>query len=267
MTVIVSNSSLGNRLAEYISRFHGPARVISGFDGNVMHLPESTEVVVNLLDVGSDGIFKDASVARMINVNLPAALSSACRKRGVMFIHLSSYQVFGGKGLVQYGSRAYSPQSEYAAMKAEADVEVAKADSANQLIIRPGFLYSEDTVKKLSKAATVMADAKISPTSEDALAFFIAEIITGSVMVVGDSPAVHFTDGVDCTIQTFMEKLNISGHQNGKGLVAPGDWSIVPGGYTMTMDNLLMPPAILQNKNYLAAANKPKRKEDAPESI
>ncbi len=104
-------------------------------------LAAQADIVINCAAIsGLEACADDATAARTINADSPAAMAKACKLSGAHFIHLSTDYVLCGKepGLKDEGAPCH-PICVYGKSKLEGELAVAKANDES-LILRVSWL-------------------------------------------------------------------------------------------------------------------------------
>jgi dTDP-4-dehydrorhamnose reductase len=142
----------------------------------------------------------DPALARHVNVGLAANVATACARRGVALVHISSDHLFRGDEAMVEESHQVAPQNVYGRTKAEAEQRVLDAHPS-ALVARTNFYgwgtsyrrSLSDTILKSLRAKTPMTlftDVFVTPLPaglviEAVVALSIAGA-AGIVHVVGD---------------------------------------------------------------------------------
>jgi len=104
---------------------------------------DAPDLVVNAAAYTAvDRAESEEETARLVNADAPAAMATACARRGVPFIHLSTDYVFDGRGARPYREDdAIGPLNAYGRGKAAGEAAVAAACAAH-VILRTSWVFS-----------------------------------------------------------------------------------------------------------------------------
>ena len=146
-------------------------------------------VVINCVGMSDpERCEEDKDGAFSANARVPEVISLCCAKSRAKLIHFSSYAVFPGRSTA-YSERSYpKPTNVLGKSKWDGEIAIRKV-LADYLIIRPGYLLSNDKRNQLSdwisraerNGKVVVRDMKVSPVN--------ATDVADAVMSLLDSKA------------------------------------------------------------------------------
>ncbi|TVT68244.1 MAG: SDR family oxidoreductase [Denitromonas halophila] len=135
---------------DVVLAFHERTPTIPGATGCKLDL-DSTDQLLAALDAHApefvvhaagctsvEGCEKAPDVAHHVNVVLAANVASACKARGIPFVHISTDHLFAGNAAMATEETPVAPLNSYGKTKAEAELRVAEA-CPDALVIRTNF--------------------------------------------------------------------------------------------------------------------------------
>lgn len=149
-------------------------------------------------------------VAQHANVQLAANVASACARRSLPLVHVSTDHLFRGDEAWVGETHPVDPQNVYGRTKAEAELRVLDANP-NALVVRTNFYgwgpryrrsFSDMIVESLRKgdAITLFTDVLYTPILAEALSRAVHELLhlkaSGIVHVVGDERLSKYDFGL-----------------------------------------------------------------------
>lgn len=186
--LVLGNGYLGNRIASYLGKQHDVVMAMSR-----IYIARDVPIVIREPDVVINAIGRTGSPnvdwcethkeeTYDANVVVPVAIATACSKKQIPVLHLSSGCVFYGEAPDKRGwteTDKPNPVSFYSQTKAAAEEGLAKFDNVTSLRIRMPIdhvVSERNTLCKLSKYKQVI-DVKNSVTVVDDLLEVISKLL------------------------------------------------------------------------------------------
>lgn len=173
------------------------------------HRPDAVVNAAAYTDV--DGCESRRDLAFRVNAEGPGILASACARRGIPFLHLSTDYVFSGEGNVPFREEdATGPLSVYGASKLAGEAAVRSA-GGRAVILRTAWVYGPwgrnfvATILRLAREQgrlKVVDDQVGAPTYTADLAEAVMRLLEA-----GATGTVHFTNAGRCSWHGFARAI------------------------------------------------------------
>ncbi|AJA09005.1 hypothetical protein SKP52_10500 [Sphingopyxis fribergensis] len=174
---------LGER-ARFVSRRPSglPREIaVENYDMLSQQMFDGIEYVVNCVGVSSG----DAALMQRVNVDIPLALARTARAAGTRrIIHISSFSVYGGAGLIDERTPT-RPTSDYGRSKLAADIRLlALADDRFAVTaLRLPLIYAPESLGKLGRLLKLWTRMRVLPVpAADVSRAMISADLTASVV-------------------------------------------------------------------------------------
>lgn len=160
----------------------------------------------------------EEAAAQVINADSPAAMASACLKRDIPFLHISTDYVFDGQGTSPFRpTDTAAPVNAYGRTKLAGEIAI-RASGARHLILRTSWVFSAHgqnflrTMLRLGAERDhlrIVGDQIGGPTPATAIADALLKAASG--MLGGAEGGIHhFSGGPDTSWANFARKIMAS---------------------------------------------------------
>lgn len=156
---------------------------------------QTFDVLLNPAGMTSPDVCEvEQDLAKLVNVDAPAALAASCQRLGRRFIHFSTDYVFDGSKTTPWSEQDPThPVNHYGRSKREGEIAVLQANP-QALVARVSWLFGPDKASHPDQiiakalqgtALTAIADKTSAPTFTRDLCDWIARLIIGHPEVSG----------------------------------------------------------------------------------